>query len=93
MNYKFWAIVLLVQIVGGIGWTTGSPHGNPLGLYLGLALLFPGIVVCLLLLEGIGLGTEAWAFLATAVAVNLLTAALIGTTIARVRKTRAPGTP
>jgi hypothetical protein len=71
MNYKkYWAIFIVVQIVGAIGWATGSPHGNPVGLFLGLTFLFPETVVCLALLETTGRGTAGWAFIALSIFVN-----------------------
>jgi hypothetical protein len=68
MNYKkYWAIFIVVQIVGAIGWAIGSPHRNPVGLFLGLTFLFPGTVVCLALLETTGRGTASWAFIALSI--------------------------
>src|ERR1700745_1997513 len=52
---KFLSILLIAQLLGVVGFLTGSPHGNPIGLIAAFVLLFPGGIASIFILDRLGI--------------------------------------
>jgi len=69
---KFWGVFALTQLLGSVSLVTGSPHGNPVGLIAATALLFPGSILGLLVLDKLGIQFGYTSILMSAALVNII---------------------
>ena len=90
MNRKiFWGEFVFAQIVGALGFATGSPHGNPLRLLLAFIFLFPGSVLCWPILDKIRIQTSVGPVIITSVVVNAACWFLLAFSIKRIRRRKS----
>jgi hypothetical protein len=68
----FWGIFAVAQLVGTLGVLTGSPHGFAVGLIIAMIALFPGSILCLFLLDFLGVGVDYGSILVTVLPINLV---------------------
>jgi hypothetical protein len=68
----FWRIFAVAQLVGVLGVATGGPHGFALGLIIASVALFPGSILCVLLLDFLGVNFGYGSLLVTSFLINLV---------------------
>jgi len=68
----FWSIFAATQLFGALSLATGSPHGNPLGLFAAMVLLFPGSILGLLALDRLGINFGYVSILLSAFPINIV---------------------
>jgi hypothetical protein len=86
MNRKIlWGVIGFAQIVGALGFASGSPHGNPLGLLFGFIFLFPGSLLCWPILDKLAILTTGFPVIITAVVVNVALWLAFAFSTARIR--------
>lgn len=86
MNRKIlWGVIVFAQIVGALGFATGSPHGNPLGLLVAFIFLFPGSLLCWPILDKLAIQTTVGPVIITSVVVNVTCWLVFALSTARIR--------
>jgi hypothetical protein len=90
MNRKIlWPLFVSAQIVGALGFATGSPHGNAFGLLIALIFLFPGSVLCLPILNTMAMQVNVGSVIIASVVVNVAFWFLLAFSITRIRGRRS----
>ena len=82
---KFWGIFAATQVMGTLGVLTGSPHGFAVGLVIAAIALFPGSILCLFLLDFLGVDFGTWRILVTALPINLVCWYAVRLTVRKIR--------
>jgi hypothetical protein len=92
MNWKvFWGIFIGFQLVGALGLASGaSIHATPYGLLLTLVFLLPGSLICWVILDSLGIGTDFGPLLVSCFLLNIVSWSMLALVIktALVRKSR-----
>ena len=83
MKWKaFWGIFIACQLVGALGLATGaSIHSNAFGLLLTLVFLLPGSLLCWVILDKLGVGTDFGPLLASCFLINLVSWSMLALVI------------
>ena len=81
----FWSIFAVTQLLGALGLATGSPHGNSLGLFAAMVLLFPGSILGLFALDRLGINFGYTSILLSAFPINIIFWCAFAFALARIR--------